>query len=216
MSRSGTLRARSRACPCTSFSARNATGSPPTPPTLATYDSVDGFVDEAKETLERGFRAYKIHPGRLGPLDVAAMAGRVRELAGVDFPLMLDPNCGYDFRCALEVGRALDDNRFHWYEDPVRHHDIDAIAELSRRLRTPLSMTDQSEAQLFDSARYIRRQALRIVRGTALRLGITRPQKALLARRELRSPMRDRHRRQRTSERREPARDALGSKLRVL
>ena len=107
------------------------------------------------------------------PRDVAAMARRVRELAGVDVPLMLDPNCGYDFRCALEVGYALDDNRFHWYEDPVRHHDIDAIAELSRRLRTPLSMTDQSEAQLFDSARYIRRQALRIVRGTALRLGIT-------------------------------------------
>ena len=140
---------------------------------LATYDSVDGFVDEAKETFERGFRAYKIHPGRLGPRDVAEMACRVRELADVDVPLMLDPNCGYNFRCALEVGHALDDNRFHWYEDPVRHHDIDAIAELSRRLRTPLSMTDQSEAQLFDSARYIRRQALRIVRGTALRLGIT-------------------------------------------
>ena len=139
----------------------------------AAYDSVDGFVDEAQETLARGFRAYKIHPGWLRPRDVAAMASAVRKLAGDAFPLMLDPNCGYDFRRALEVGRALDENRFHWYEDPVRHHDIDAIAELSRRLRTPLSMTDQSEAQLFDSARYIRRQALRIVRGTAIRLGIT-------------------------------------------
>ena len=139
----------------------------------AAYDSVDGFVGEARETLARGFRAYKIHPGRLGPREVAAIADKVRELAGDAFPLMLDPDCGYDFRTALETGRALDDHRFHWYEDPVRHHDIDAIAELSRRLRTPLSMTDQSEAQLFDSARYIRRQALRIVRGTALRLGIT-------------------------------------------
>ena len=139
----------------------------------AAYDSVDGFVGEAQETLARGFRAYKIHPGRLGPRDVAAMASAMRKLVGDTFPLMLDPNCGYDFRRALEVGRALDEHRFHWYEDPVRHHDIDAIAELSRRLRTPLSMTDQSEAQLFDSARYIRRQALRIVRGTAIRLGIT-------------------------------------------
>ena len=139
----------------------------------AAYDTVEGFVGEGADTLARGFRAYKIHPGRLGPCDVAAMAGAVRKLVGDAFPLMLDPNCGYDFRRALEVGRALDENRFHWYEDPVRHHDIDAIAELSRRLRTPLSMTDQSEAQLFDSARYIRRQALRIVRGTAIRLGIT-------------------------------------------
>ena len=139
----------------------------------AAYDDVDGFVGEAQETLAGGFRAYKIHPGRLGPREVRAMAGAVRELVGDAFPLMLDPDCGYDFRRALDVGLALDDCRFHWYEDPVRHHDIDAIAELSRRLRTPLSMTDQSKAQLFDSARYIRRQALRIVRGTALRLGIT-------------------------------------------
>ncbi len=139
----------------------------------AAHDSVDGFAGEARETLARGFRAYKIHPGRLGPRDTASLAGAVRRLAGDDFPLMLDADCGYEFRRALEVGWALDDHRFHWYEDPVRHHDIDAVAELSRRLRTPLSMTDQSEAQLFESARYIRRQALRIVRGSALRLGIT-------------------------------------------
>ena len=139
----------------------------------AAYDSVDGFLGEARETLARGFRAYKIHPGHLASHDVAALAGAVRDLAGEGFPLMLDPNCGYDFRRALAVGLALDEHRFHWYEDPVRHHDLDAIAELSRRLRTPLSMTDQSEAQLFDSARYIRRRALRIVRGSALRLGIT-------------------------------------------
>ena len=139
----------------------------------ADFDSVSGFLGEAGDTLARGFSAYKIHPGQLGSRDVAALSGAVRRLAGDSFPLMLDADCGYDFRCALEVGHALDDHRFHWYEDPVRHHDIDAIAELSRRLSTPLSMTDQSEAQLFDSARYIRRRALRIVRGTALRLGIT-------------------------------------------
>ena len=40
-------------------------------------------------------------------------------------------------------------------------------------MRTPLSMTDQSPVQLFDSARYIRQHALRIVRGSTLRLGIT-------------------------------------------
>ena len=139
----------------------------------AAHDTAEGFVSEAQDTLARGFRAYKIHPGRLGSREVGAMASAVRKLAGDVFPLMLDADCGYNFRCALKVGRALDDNHFHWYEDPVRHHDIDSIAELSRRLRTPLSMTDQSEAQLFDSARYIRLQALRIVRGTALRLGIT-------------------------------------------
>ena len=139
----------------------------------AAYDTPDGFVSEAKDTLAQGFRAYKIHPGRLQTHDAATMVGAVREAVGDDVSLMLDPNCGYEFRQALAVGLALDDNHFHWFEDPIRHHDIDSIAELSRRLRTPLSMTDQSPTQLFDSARYMRHQALRIVRGTALRLGIT-------------------------------------------
>ena len=196
---------------------RSATKFPAYAAYPAAYDTVEGFVGEAADTLARGFRAYKIHPGRLGPREVAAMASAMRELLGDAFPLMLDPNCGYDFRRALGSGtRALDDNGFHWYEDPVRHHDIDSIAELSRRLRTPLSMTDQSEAQLFDSARYIRRRALRIVRGTAISPWHHRPEEALFTRRELRSPLRDRDRRQRTAERRQPARDALGPQLRLL
>ena len=145
-------------------------------PAYATYPAArdtESFVTEAQETLARGFRAYKIHPAALPTRDVVTMVGAVRETVGDDVSLMLDPDCSYDFRRALEVGSALDDNRFHWFEDPVRHHDIDSIAELSRRLRTPLSMTDQSPVQLFDSARYIRQHALRIVRGTAIRLGIT-------------------------------------------
>ena len=137
------------------------------------YDTPEGYVGEGEEAVSRGFTAYKIHPGRLDTRAVIKMVGAVREALGADIPLMLDPDCGYDFRRALAVGLALDDNQFHWFEDPVRHHDLDAIAELSRRLRTPLSMTDQSAIQLFDSARYIREQAVRMVRGTALRLGIT-------------------------------------------
>ena len=42
----------------------------------AAYDTADGFVGEARETLARGFRAYKIHPGRLGPREVAANRGQ--------------------------------------------------------------------------------------------------------------------------------------------
>ena len=137
------------------------------------YATPQEYVTEGEGALTDGFRAYKIHPGLLGTRDVVEMVSAVRNAVGEDISLMLDPDCSYDFRRALEVGLALDDNHFYWYEDPVRHHDLDSIAELSRRLHTPLSMSDQSSAQLFDSAHYIRQQALRIVRGTALKLGIT-------------------------------------------
>ncbi len=139
----------------------------------AIHDGPEGFVAEAQDLLQRGFRAYKIHPGTLGPATAKAVASAVREAVGDEVMLMFDPDCGYDFRCALEVGRALDDSGYYWYEDPVRHHDIDAIVDLSRRLRTPLSMSDQGPSPLFDAAGYIRRQAVRSVRGSANRLGIT-------------------------------------------
>jgi len=137
------------------------------------HTCTQAYVDEGEGAVSEGFTAYKIHPGGLEIPEAIKMIGAVRESLGEHISLMYDPDCSYDFRRALRVGHALDDNRFYWFEDPVRHHDCDAITELSRRLRTPLSMTDQSDAQFFDSAHYVRQQALRIVRGTALRLGIT-------------------------------------------
>ena len=55
----------------------------------AAYDTVEGFLGEARETLARGFRAYKIHPGHLASHDVAALAGALRELGR----RRLSPSC---------------------------------------------------------------------------------------------------------------------------
>ncbi len=123
--------------------------------------------------VSRGFRAYKIHPGVMSTRDVIRMVTLVREAVGPDVRLMLDPNCGYDYRKALDVGRALDQNKFHWFEDPVPHHDIDAIKSLTERLDVPLCMSDQNPNQFFDAANMGRNQSSRLVRGTAQKLGIT-------------------------------------------
>ncbi len=137
------------------------------------HTTPDGYVGEAEELVGQGFRAYKIHPGRMGTRDVIEMAGLVRKALGDDLHLMLDPNSGYRFRQAYEIGRALDDNGFHWFEDPVPHTDFDAIEELSRRLRVPLCMSDGQEQQFFDAAHMIRLKALRLVRGSSRNMGIT-------------------------------------------
>ena len=136
-------------------------------PEIAAYER------EVEQTIDRGFDAYKLHPERLPARDVAFIVDRVRELAGCNVDLMLDPNCGYDLSTALEVGAALDANAFRWFEDPVRHFDFDAIEILSRRLSTPLSMCDQAPDQFHDSARYIRDRTVAAPRGSARVLGIT-------------------------------------------
>jgi L-alanine-DL-glutamate epimerase-like enolase superfamily enzyme len=137
------------------------------------HTTPEGYVGEAEELAGQGFRAYKIHPGHMGTRDVVEMVGLVRKTAGSDIRLMLDPNSGYRFRQAYEIGRALDDNGFHWFEDPVPHTDFDAIGELSRRLRVPLCMSDGQEQQFFDAAHMIRLKALRLVRGSSRNMGIT-------------------------------------------
>ena len=137
------------------------------------HETPQGYEAEAHELIEAGFRAYKIHPGVMATQDVVKMISVARKGVGDDVRLMLDPNCGYNFRKALEIGRALDANGFYWYEDPVAHFDLDAIGELSRRLDTPLCMSDQNTLQFFDAAHLIRTQSLRLVRGTAAKLGIT-------------------------------------------
>ena len=105
--------------------------------------------------------------------DVIDTVGRVRSAVGDQMELMLDPNSGYDFRKAYDIGRALDDQRFYWFEDPVPYHDYDAVSQLTQRLATPLCMSDKPELQFYEAARAIRLQSSRLVRGTARKLGIT-------------------------------------------
>lgn len=137
------------------------------------HDSAEGYVGEAHEIAERGFRAYKIHPGVMSTADTVKTVEAVRAAVGEDMTLMLDPNNNYDFRKALTVGRALDAGGFHWYEDPVPWDDFDSIVELTRRLDTPLAMSDLAGYLFREPAHYIRLGAPRILRATARKHGIT-------------------------------------------
>ncbi|MDC0035279.1 hypothetical protein OAJ44_02815 [Chloroflexi bacterium] len=134
---------------------------------------VDGYVAEAEEIIAKGFKAYKIHPGVMETDQVVKMVGMVRDQVGPQIDLMLDPNCGYDYRKALDIGQALDENGFYWYEDPVSHFDLDSIKELTRRLKVPICMSDQADNQFYWGANAIRTGSNRLLRGSAAKLGIT-------------------------------------------
>lgn len=146
-------------------------------PAYATYsvkgNKAEHFISEANEVIARGFSAYKIHPGATSTSETCRTAELVRNEVGDNVALMLDPNCGYDFQEALKIGHALDANGFHWFEDPISYHEADSLAELSRRLNTPLCVSDFAPQQFQQAANHIRNKTARMVRGTALQLGIT-------------------------------------------
>ncbi len=146
-------------------------------PVYATYpprhDNADGYVEEGLELQSEGFTAYKIHPGEMSSRGVVDMVAQVRSAVGDEMTLMLDPNNGYDYRKAFEIGRALDDNGFYWFEDPVPWNDFEAIRQLSARLNTPLAMSDAAPFLFREAAHYVKLGYPRIVRGTTRKLGIT-------------------------------------------
>lgn len=104
--------------------------------------SPEAFAEFAVECREIGYPGMKIHPwGNPSiPREVATVRA-ARQAVGDDFDLMLDPACEYNtFVDTLKVGRACDDARFLWLEDPMKDGGISSQAyrKLRQLIRTPI------------------------------------------------------------------------------
>ena len=90
--------------------------------------------------MELGFRATKL-PCPYGPADgldglrknVELVAG-TRELVGDEVELMLDCWMAFDLEYAVRLGEELRPCKLKWMEEVLRSEELDAHAELRRRL----------------------------------------------------------------------------------
>lgn len=102
------------------------------------------YGDYAEYCYELGFRAFKIHGwSETDRREEAANVLHVAERVGDRMDLMLDPACELmSFGDALYVGRACDDARFFWYEDPYRDggYSRHAHRKLRQLIKTPILM----------------------------------------------------------------------------
>ncbi len=109
-------------------------------------DSVQAFADYALACKERGFAGFKIHGWHDGERKrEAAVVLAVRRVVGENFPLMMDPGCELrTYADALYVGRACDEAKFFWYEDPYRDASVSAFSQkmLREKLETPLLVSE--------------------------------------------------------------------------
>ncbi len=79
---------------------------------------------------EFGYPAFKIHGWVNGPVrrDIAAVLA-IRKAVGDEMDLMLDPAGALDtFDDVLRLGRACDEGRYLWYEDPFRGGGLSQFA----------------------------------------------------------------------------------------
>jgi L-alanine-DL-glutamate epimerase-like enolase superfamily enzyme len=89
--------------------------------------------------------------------------------------LMLDPACEYEtFADAVKVGRACDEARFFWLEDPFKDGGISQFAhrKLRQLIRTPLLQTEHVRS-LEPHVDFALADATDFVRGDVMYDGIT-------------------------------------------
>jgi len=114
----------------------------------------DAAADAAIDDFTaRGFDRIKIKIG--GPVDAAIRRiARVRRRAGDAVTLYADANWAYRPDAAAEVGRALADHGYAWFEEPLRPEDEDGYAALRAACAVPLAAgesnytLDQARAQI--------------------------------------------------------------------
>jgi L-alanine-DL-glutamate epimerase-like enolase superfamily enzyme len=86
------------------------------------------------ETLELGYRAFKVKVGRFGLDDDVERIEVGRKTAGKDIRIMVDANQAYNRVEALRRGRAYQELGCFWYEEPLPPWDHDGYAELTQAL----------------------------------------------------------------------------------
>ncbi len=94
--------------------------------------------DAARSYLADGFHAMKLKVGRGVAVDIEHVTA-VRDVLPSGARLMLDCNCAYSIRGAIEFVRALKDIDIFWLEEPLAPDDYEGLADVRRRASTAIA-----------------------------------------------------------------------------
>ncbi|WP_422123980.1 mandelate racemase/muconate lactonizing enzyme family protein [Planococcus sp. X10-3] len=117
------------------------------------------MAEKAAKAVKQGFSSLKLKVG----LDDAALdierIYAVREAVGDDVPIRIDVNQGWKtVGVAVQTINRLADANLTWVEQPIRMGDIRGLAEVRRKVSTPI-MADESVRSMEDVLEIIRLDA---------------------------------------------------------
>lgn len=128
-----------------------------------TKPNVQAFVDEALKYKELGYHGYKLHVVGRPDEDIAACTA-VRRAVGDGWALMVDAVAAYNQTDALRVGRALEELKFEWYEEPLRDYDLHGYKMLAQSLDIPILAAEVNEGSIYTLTPFVAERALDILR----------------------------------------------------
>lgn len=98
------------------------------------------YPRQAAEKVAEGFKALKMRLGRYPVRREIPIARAVRKAVGPDIKLMADGNAAYAMKGALDMGQALADLDFDFWEEPLpQAPDYAGYERLRAKLNIPLA-----------------------------------------------------------------------------
>ncbi len=98
-------------------------------------------AESAASQVKEGYQTIKMKIGQ-GAVEDARRVKTVREALGDGVPIRVDGNSGYDRAEALRAFRLMEEVGLEWIEQPLPGWDLEGMAELARRLDTPLAVDE--------------------------------------------------------------------------
>lgn len=137
------------------------------------YGEGKGLGDLAAEmeaNLALGAKAVKMKIGGASIADDVERVRVVRETVGGDVKLMVDANCAYSVREAINIARKLEPYDIFWFEEPLPPDDYRGHRQLAQATSIPIA-TGENEYTRYGFRDLIEHEAAAILNADAQVLG---------------------------------------------
>ena len=98
-----------------------------------------GLAAEMEENLTLGAKAIKMKIGGVSIAEDVERVRVVRETIGADIKLLVDANCAYSLRDAINIARKMETYDVFWFEEPIAPDDYRGHGLLARSTLIPIA-----------------------------------------------------------------------------
>ena len=137
------------------------------------YEEGKGLKELAEESVtsvEMGARGIKMKIGALSIGEDVERVKTVREAIGPNIKLMVDANCAYRCREAIQMAKRIEEYEPFWFEEPVAADDYEGHRKLSEATSIP-SATGENEYTRYGFRDLIEHKSAAILNADAMICG---------------------------------------------
>lgn len=128
------------------------------------------LAQEMEENVAMGATAIKMKVGALALREDAERVRIVREAIGPDVKLMVDANCAYKVREAIQLAKRMEEYDPFWFEEPIAADDYEGHRRLTEATTIPIA-TGENEYTRYGFRDLILRGQIPILNADAIICG---------------------------------------------